>query len=685
MPAFVRRLRRSFQRNYSRASTAAYASPTNKSPDLENEGGLADERYYYQDEPTKRGGGRSSPYPLPVIKDAGPPTANRYANDDIFWNSTMVESDYSDIERGQRKVWRTPFKARGVGTDSSADTKQAKATPSDSSREKESDESATKPKAPKLRRSGRRGLERLDSRISYGKERADNDLIVMIFREPDYNPPPRSHRRRRSSSISPYTRVSNEFKEFGFGYDDNDSVRMYQAGVDSPHTMPEQSALDQEPHAISNFSDQSSSESPEGALTWNVCLKRILTNAHVDPEVKEAVRERLEHSTTTNGVGVGDEDFVFITAAEAGLVPNFSYPIAGSSFYDRLHAEKMRSKALKSQVIDTQTDATAREEVDEADDRPTPNHHQPKDTIRKRQLPPRYSSSSSTTSGSLYSDPTPGDRPKTPEHYPRIPGRIRNLLRTHLTPSELHLCRQVLSFVPSDIPPTFPPHKPANEHSSAKPSSPVDPVKPTKPIYNPTNPPVRLIAKLHTIIHGLQDRIMYSEDTLVPQLGAALEKKTYTVDVLSVEVQNLGDQIKELKTTVDFSNKILAGCWLREYEVWRTLAGMRQKRSARSPLRVLKRWTKRGRAVRRVEEGVLSPMLGSEGMEGSSGSKGSKDSKGSGRLTDRELDAMVLMAEQNVKILREDVEDMVERVEKCKRGFVAFPAAEVEEGSWRDV
>jgi hypothetical protein len=54
-------------------------------------------------------------------------------------------------------------------------------------------------------------------------------------------------------------------------------------------------------------------------------------------------------------------------------------------------------------------------------------------------------------------------------------------------------------------------------------------------------------------------------------------------------------------------------------------------------------------------------------------------------LTKREVDALVLMAEQNVKILREDVDDMVERVEKCKRRFVAYPAVECGVGSWRDV
>jgi hypothetical protein len=51
----------------------------------------------------------------------------------------------------------------------------------------------------------------------------------------------------------------------------------------------------------------------------------------------------------------------------------------------------------------------------------------------------------------------------------------------------------------------------------------------------------------------------------------------------------------------------------------------------------------------------------------------------------REINALVLMAEQNIHILREDVNDMVKMVESCKRRFVASPAVEKLEKSWRDV
>jgi hypothetical protein len=107
-----------------------------------------------------------------------------------------------------------------------------------------------------------------------------------------------------------------------------------------------------------------------------------------------------------------------------------------------------------------------------------------------------------------------------------------------------------------------------------------------------------------------------------------------------------------LKTAVDFGNKIVAGCWGREYEMMRTLVGVRESRRE-----------ERGRVWKRI--------FGCGGDER--------------RWRGREIDSLVLMAEQNVKILREDVDDMVSRVEKCKASFVAHPAVSGGDGSWRDV
>jgi hypothetical protein len=77
-------------------------------------------------------------------------------------------------------------------------------------------------------------------------------------------------------------------------------------------------------------------------------------------------------------------------------------------------------------------------------------------------------------------------------------------------------------------------------------------------------------------LHHLQDHITHLEDNLLPRLGTALEHKTFTIDVLSTELRNLEDQVDELNQTVDLGSKVLAGCWVREYEIWRTLVGTRE-------------------------------------------------------------------------------------------------------------
>jgi hypothetical protein len=96
--------------------------------------------------------------------------------------------------------------------------------------------------------------------------------------------------------------------------------------------------------------------------------------------------------------------------------------------------------------------------------------------------------------------------------------------------------------------------------------------------------------------------------------------------------------------------------------MWRTLAMVREKRT-RGFGGFVRRVTGRGRGKGKVAEEA-------------------------GRLAKRELDAVLLMAAQNVQILREDADDMVERLEGVKRRHGSLRQSlvgEVEPGSWRDV
>jgi hypothetical protein len=153
-------------------------------------------------------------------------------------------------------------------------------------------------------------------------------------------------------------------------------------------------------------------------------------------------------------------------------------------------------------------------------------------------------------------------------------------------------------------------------------------------------------------LYHLQDRITHLEDNLLPRLGTALEHKTSTIDVIGTELRNLEYQIDELNQTVDLGSKILAGCWVREYEIWRTLVEIRKSRD-----RGWRRWLKR---QERAPEGLLSSNQ---------------------QLMKLEIDALVLMADQNIQVLREDVNDMVKMVEDCKRRPFVSPLLR----QWRKV
>jgi hypothetical protein len=137
------------------------------------------------------------------------------------------------------------------------------------------------------------------------------------------------------------------------------SMQIYHAGSEQPDAVLEEPAFAAWPlaaiweerhllkaplgHFNSNPSSDKVSQKPT-ILTWNSCLNAILNNATLDPAMKIVVRNRMKSSKTANG-NSKDEHF-FFSATEAGLVPNFSYPVTRSPFFDRLAAEKSSISVL---------------------------------------------------------------------------------------------------------------------------------------------------------------------------------------------------------------------------------------------------------------------------------------------------------------------------------------------------
>jgi hypothetical protein len=656
MPTFLRRIRRSLRPSRLTLVTRVAANNSNQScPDQQIAGSLD------YDEPAPEHDRRHSPE-LPVVIDRGPPTANRYADADMFWNSIMDDAD--DIEKdwvviGRTK--RTHYKAKPtqlqdiVEAESSRDA-ESRAT-SENIKPEGSKASVSGVAAARKRKQD--SFKRLERNISYGRERADNDVTVMFFTTSNHektaanSPQPQ----RSSEPLSPKTRAWDNFMDFP----SNNSAETHSAVSAQPIIVVENSAavsasliiiqeekdLPDIPMVYHKSIPSSSQMSLDSSImmTWNMCLNDVLKNEVVDPAMKQAVIKRVKDSMTTNGTG--ERDYCHISTYEAGLVPNFSYPVAGGEFYDRVaelespplpmtnglhrNAERGSEKEehVQWQAFDYGLKRTNVVLTPSPAVSPTPS---------PSPSPPRSSSSENTSSDTLYRRPSPPSEEK-------INLRIRKLLTEVLSPSELNLCSSDLS---NTLHPLRSPR--INAHL---------------PSQSPLPTPTRLTQSLHSLLHHLQDRVIYFEDNLLPQLGTALETKTFIIDVMSVEVQNLGGQIREMKAAVDFSTKILAHCWVREFEMWRTLEDIRQGRGLRGRPwwgRLMRwKWSRRQR-----EDGAFPP----------------RDSE---KLKIAELNAMALMAEQNLQILREDVDDMVERIEGLKRKFVAFPVVEREEGSWRDV
>jgi hypothetical protein len=516
--------------------------------------------------------------------------------------------------------------------------------------------SASEVAAARKRRQG--SFKRLERNLSYGCERADNGMTVIFYTKPDYEKTPANSPQppRPPEPLSPRTRAWDNFMDFP----SNESAEPQSIVSAQPIIVVESSAATSAPliviqeekelpdipvvHHKSNMSCSQTSLGSSVMMTWNMYLNDILKNEAVDPAMKQAVIKGVKDSVAINDTGEGD--YFHITTHEAGLVPNFSYPVAGAEFYDRVDTVESPPLPLTNGLHRNaeggpeKADRVQWQAFDFSAKRLngilTPSPAFPP-TPSPSPSPVRSTSSENTSSDTLY------HRPSLPSEE-MISLRINKLLAEVLSLSELNLYHSNLSNLPHP-----PPSPQLNAHL---------------PRESPLPTSTRLTQSLHSLLHHLQDRVIYFEDNLLLSLGTALETKTFTIDVMSVEVQNLGDQIREMKAAVDFSTKILAHCWVREFEVWRTLEGMRRKRALRRRLwwgRLMGwKWSKGS------DDGVYSP----------------RDSE---RLKNGELNAMALMAEQNVQILREDVDDMAERIEVLKRKFVAFPVVEREERSWRDV
>lgn len=609
MPKFIRRVRRSLRRS----RQTSFAENHSPSLDLDD-----NEDYFVTHEADRRTRIRSrprTPAPLPVIMDRGPPTRNRYADADVFWNSIMVEAHPPSQSRPQiRGRTKSEVNNRNA-TNEAAATSSIRPTLGSSRTEVDSGR--------RIRR--RRGLKQLERGISYGRERAENDLDVFSYHRVDYDSPYMLDNERSESPLSPGTKAYDDFMDFPF----------YQSVTEKANGTGQTTTIG---IAITTSEDQrlvldapASNSGRSRTVTWDSCLHDISNNGNRDPEMRQAILDRA-HAVNTMKIGT-NTIFPHISLAEAGLVPNFNRPVVASGFYHRVGAQEDPPASMRDSP-DYFSHCHTNSDLYEDKSKPPATNGTTNFAVtsHSQQLPNGVSVSTRSIASSSSSSSSKTIRPThLPTLYHTLENDLDNLLSSHLSPDHLSLLHNTLQ------PPL-----------NGTPSSP-----PRPSLIDPSS----LIRALHVIVLGLSDRIHQTEEVLVPSLSTTLERKTKAIDLLLGDIKALDEHIDLLSKTLNFGNNVLEGCWARTFENLRTLGEIKKRRDVGRW-----DWFGRRRGGEMGRNGNKSNRRGETYVQDQRDGRQSVDGQD---LSKSEMAAMILMTKQNVNILAEDIEDMMAMVEIC--------------------
>jgi hypothetical protein len=660
---------------------------------------------------------------LPVIVDNGQYGPTIYPSEELYYNSIMYANDEEPPSHGglhhhlRQEVPRTPIRRHFVYRRGQAPYPRP-----------EPNEHLTATENGEILRRWNEWHDKYTGVDKYEKQKhsprpepkSDRELMAMRAELPRHlvspRRPPAPPPSPRREPITPGTQTWDAFMDFPSEhsvhlYRDEENDRRVPVPVVAPPVSPRSTVVAEAPLPVvreavqspassrTTRTTQSQSRSPstepgtslsetEGpeTLTWNSVLNRILVNEAVDPAMQTAVRERVQRSSTTNGSGHADAHPV--AAVNVGLVPNFSFPVMGSAFYDHLLAEQPHPRAATPEVSARGYLSDREQELSNGVSPGHYSHSSSSETLYRDQSLPLTESRNqekpltNAVLAGYYGESSDSDSGFDGGYAPlppdRVPDLVFALLCEHLTASERSLHRRMVT--PLDRP-QFPP----------------DPAKvPRSNATSPISLDIRLVQKLHTLVYGLQDCVDGLEEDLVPQLAEYLAQKTDDIEDLSTEISNLQDEIAELKRIVDFGNSVLAGCWEREWEAWRTLIDIRRHREMKRSR--LSRWLRRRKSF--VEREYLTledgrpegyvPKASDSGVQ----ENGREEDVQQKPLENRELNALLLMAEQNVRIIKEDMEDMAELIRAWQERAEAVENEDEDEdeddedtpvqGSWRD-
>lgn len=478
--------------------------------------------------------------------------------------------------------------------------------------------------------------------------RNDNDITVMLAFSPVHTIDVPSQTFSEKDHILP---TPKEWAAFSFPDNpSNDSIHDTNGHSDNPHIVPPGdlsasgcgTAPSQGPSWPHHQHISADQDPLERVLTWNSVLSRILEPESLDSDLKQAVMKRVQASTIVNGSDHGNHP---VLTQDAGLVPNYSYPIAASAFYEKVQG----SPAAQSDGSNGETRVT--------------NHHgEHKENLLNSMIVSRSSS---------FDDHNPR---RSSSHTRGLPDSLHILLSSVLTPSELSLHYHFLGCAASDKDPPIP-SKAAGTNGLT-----------LTPLHS------RLILGLHTIVVGRQDRIEHLEDTLIPELSKWLQQTSDELMISRLDMSNTKTEVFDLKSCVDFANRVLKGCWEREWEVWRTLIAIRRRRAQKRGILMRLLSKRRGKTSR--DEQILRKYVPERYASDISGDSvdflnlaevGIKPERRQESPTEKELDALISMSERNVVILKEDMLEMKDLVHNYQRRVARMRDTERVNGMTRDV
>ena len=545
-----------------------------------------------------------SPLPLPELNDRGSSTAHIYADGDIFWNSILTEPENDgtsnhivEMERGD-DTSKEPYQRRS----SDRELEDAESIHGSPTRK-----SIIFPNAPSSLKYIMPSIQECDSLVY--NSWAEATCIKHQDSSNELNAYP------VHTDVDKATAIQSESFNDSFNGDFRDSPILYS---DSP-IIPFPPFVDLSEHQVNGMKADPPTQC--NSLTWDLALSQILDNEYIDPTTKQAIQERIQSKQFISGTENGK--LASPLAVSAGLVPNFSYPIAGSAFINRSTAESCSLDTLANGIQ---------------------NENYTDDTLTNGVTPNGYYAGSSSESSH--------DQQYRSNSTEQLPDRLLFLLTSELTRSELSLHNHMISNS------SLPKHrKPFLQFTSTS---------ETLPTIQSVE---KLIQKLHNILHGLQDRINGLEDTLVPQLSTWLEQKTHQINKLNLEISNL-------REVVDFGNKTLAGCWTREAEFLHTLTESCTKKKKKHKARggVFKQHkTREEEEMNNQQSACAFCSTPTPRVERKAPSK-------------KDVHVLFNMATRNILILKRHVDQMITLVEECKIK-TAPPAkdGQIVEGSWRDV